>query len=380
MNVLFVGNHPPKSLIESTNGRINSFYRSSEAMIDGFRKRDDIIIDVITSPDIPSYPKERMFFKKVYSETDNVLMVSSLNVPVIKHLWTSIALFFAARRIIKGRKEITYVIIPYMVFRHVIALRLIHLFCKRTRVGLIIPDVFFHKSIIDRFLNHISEKLAQKSDFFILYTDSMASYLGIEDKPYITIEGFKIIPPLSYSSYNPIVMYTGSLDLKYGIGRLVDMMKYIPNNELELHIYGSGDAEEIIKTASNKDKRIKFFGKVKKEDADKAIKNAMALVNPRNSEDGDFVNYSFPSKDIDYLASGVPAILCRLPGMPSSYFDYFIDAGKGSPKELADAVIHVSCMTHEERLSFTKKAYGFISERMDVSKQVNQIVQLFSKV
>lgn len=381
MNVLFVGNHPPKSLIESTNGRIDSFYRSSEAVVEGFRENNDIQIDVITSPDIPSYPNDKIFFPRQYSQDDNVLMVSSLNLPVIKHIWTSISLYKAAKRLLRGREEVTYVIIPYMVFRHVIALRLIAHFCHRVKTGLIIPDIFFHKGIVSKLLNIITERYARKSDFFILYTESMAEYLKIVDKPHITIEGFKKIPQRSFPISNSYkVLYAGTLDMKYGIARLVEMMSFIEESQIELHVYGDGDGATIVKEGSEKDRRIFYHGRVAKEEADAAIKNAMALINPRNQEDGDFVKYSFPSKDIDYLASGVPAILCKLPGMPLSYYGYFIDAGKGSPKELADAVKCVYAMPQEERNLFAGKAYDFISARMDIANQINNIVCLFEAV
>ena len=377
MKVLFIGSHPPKTLIDSTNGRINSFYRSSETVIEGLRDCNGVQIDVITSPDISSYPKERLFFPKLYSQEDKVLMVSSLNLPVIKHIWTSISMFKAARRSLRGREEVTYVIIPYMVFRHVIALRLISRFCRNVKVGLIIPDIFFHKDLVSKFLNSITERLAKKSDFFILYTENMADYLRIKRKPHITIEGFKDIPPLSFPRMeNYKILYAGTLDLKYGIARLIEMMEFIPEEKIELHIYGAGNGASLVKQASLRDKRIIYHGVVAKEVADDAIKNAMALINPRNKEDGTYVQYSFPSKDIDYMSSGVPAILCKLPGMPPSYYDFFVDAEDGSPLALAKAVMRVYSMSKDERDSFAGKAYDFISDRMNISQQIAKIINL----
>lgn len=380
MNVLFIGNHPTVELIENTNGRLDSFYRVSEAIIEGFRCRNDIRIRVITSPDIPSFPKEKVFIKKHFSTRDETLMVSSLNIPVIKHFWTAIRMFLEAKSIIKKNNEITYVLIPYMVFRHVLALRLISLFCKDVKVGLIIPDVFFHKNKISKWINAITEKMAVKSDFFILYTEAMSEYLGIQYKPHIILEGFKKISPLYVPAedYKSIV-YAGTLDLKYGIERLVTMMDFLNERDISLHIYGGGDGVKIVKDASVRDNRIHYHGVVPKEEADSAIQKAMALINPRNDQDGEFVRFSFPSKDIDYLASGIPSVLCKLPGMPMEYHDYFVDAGDGQPEKLAEAVRSVYRMSLTERNAFSKKAYEFIAKRMNINIQIDKIISLFQE-
>lgn len=378
MNVIFVGNHPTIDLIENTNGRLDSFYRASEAIIEGFRIRDDISIHVITSPDIPSFPKEKIYFKTQFSTRDDALMVSSFNIPIIKHIWTAIRMFSEARKIVKKNKGETYVLIPYMVFRHVLVLRLISHFCKDVKVGLIIPDVFFHKKTISKWINAITEKMAVKSDFFILYTEAMAGYLEILHKPHITIEGFKKISPL-YVQYedNKNVVYAGTLDLKYGIERLVRMMDFLHERDIQLHIYGGGDGMAVVKEAAARDRRIQYHGVVPKAEADSAIQKAMALINPRNENDGEFVRFSFPSKDIDYLASGIPSVLCRLPGMPKEYYGYFVDAGSGQPEQLAEAVRCIYKMELSERNEFSKKAYEFIVKRMDINNQIDKIISLF---
>ena len=45
-------------------------------------------------------------------------------------------------------------------------------------------------------------------------------------------------------------------------------------------------------------------------------------MNPR-SADAEYTKYSFPSKTIEYLATGVPVVMNRLPGIPEEY-EYFV--------------------------------------------------------
>lgn len=378
MNILFVGNHPTQKIIESSKGRIDSLYRSNEAIINGLRQHPEINLSVITSPDIASYPHQNLYFSEDYSEPDDCTMVSMLNLPIIKHFWTAFSLFKKVYVLTKNNEGPTFVIIPYMVFRHVLALRLISKFCRNTKVGLVVPDIFFHKSIINKALNNWTEVHARKSDFFILYTEAMADYLGINSKPHITIEGFKQIKPfIVEKSEKFIVLYSGTLNIEYGINRLLDAISLIDLN-IELHIYGSGNGEKLVKEAVINDSRIHFFGKVSKTEADKALITASVVINPRNENDGEYVKYSFPSKDIDYLASGHPSILCKLPGMPIDYYPYFVDGKSGSSLDIAMAIEQVYNMNFKERDSIAQNAYRFIEDRMNPYNQASKIIELLS--
>lgn len=381
MNILFLGSHPTSRIISESNRRINSLYRSSESIIEGLRNQENVNVNVITSPDITSYPHEKWFIKGHYSEEDDTQLVSMINLPIIKHFWTAISMFLHSYKVIAKSPDITYVIIPYMVFRHVLALRLIARFCRNCKVGIIVPDIFFPSGLIGRYLNSWAERHAKKCDFFVLYTEAMADYLGVAEKAHLTIEGFKTVRTFIRKKHDRfVVMYSGTLDLKYGIQRLIDSMKHISERDIELHVYGSGNGDKIIIESSVKDPRIIFHGLVDKETAELALQSASVLVNPRNCNDGDFVKYSFPSKNIDYLASGRPAILCKLPGMPTEYYDYFIDANNGTPIDIANAIIRVYEMSQDERDHFADVAFDFISKRMEIKHQTTKICQLLSTI
>ena len=90
--------------------------------------------------------------------------------------------------------------------------------------------------------------------------------------------------------------------------------------------------------------------------------------------------YSFPSKDIEYMATGIPALLCVLPGMPKEYQGRFVDMGDGSPGQIAAAIQKVKAMSSQERERIGKKAKDFITERMNCHKQGQRITKLFNRV
>lgn len=382
-NILFIGSFIPDAIVEGSGGRVDSLYRDDQALIEGFRNLQGIKIDVVTSPDLPSYPKYLLYIKKRELRDEGVLLIPSLNLPIIKHIWTIFSICKEACDIIKRNVGMTYVIIPYVVFRHVMAARLIKWFCgKRVKVCTIVPDIFFPKNRFRRFVNKITERKAIKNDMFVLYTEAMANYLRIKDKAHIVIEGFHLVdinhdvnPPKEKFS----IVYSGSLNARYGILRLIEAVMKIDRSNVELRIFGSGDSEQKIREYSKVDDRIQFFGRVSKKEASEILYNASVLVNPRGPYDGEYVQYSFPSKDIDYLASGIPAILCRLPGMPEAYLGHFVDAGDGSVECLNRAIMEVYNMSDVERKQMGESAKKFIAMRMDPVNQAREIVEMFNE-
>ena len=101
MNILYLGAFPPAFLIKRSGGRIDSFYRASESLIEGFRSLSDVKLDVITSPDLSSWPRGPLFIPREESRDDGVTLVSSLNISFIKQLWTIISMTYECIRCIR---------------------------------------------------------------------------------------------------------------------------------------------------------------------------------------------------------------------------------------------------------------------------------------
>ena len=381
MNILYLGSFPTSELIAKSNGKIDSFYRDDQAIIKGLRSIDENTIRVITIPDIGSYPANKIWIDGHYDAKDGAYSLPLLNIPLLKQIWTILYLFIAAFQYIRKCKEPIAVFVPYIVFHHVIPAQLLKLcFKKRVKTVLVAPDIFFPTGIINKFLKKHTEKIAKQSDMFILYTAAMADYLEIGNKPFVVIEGFKEFLPHKAKSVEGkfVIFYAGSLNVEYGLYRLVDAMEYIKSENIQLRLYGDGNAVSYIKRKASHDNRIKYEGRVSKKVATEEMYHADVLVNPRNAEDGEYVAFSFPSKDIDYLGTGIPSVLCKLPGMPREYYSYFIDAGSGSPREIAEAVNRVYEMKQTDRNAIGMKAKDFIEMRMDVRNQGLRICEMIN--
>src|SRR5690606_27241774 len=130
-------------------------------------------------------------------------------------------------------------------------------------------------------------------------------------KPYIVIEGLanskaeELLSVKSTLVKKKSIMYAGALYEKFGLDILINSFMNLENDNIELWLFGSGDMEEKIRKYTTIDQRIKFFGRVDRTEILEYEKEATLLVNPRPSKE-EFTKYSFPSKTIEYMASGTP--------------------------------------------------------------------------
>ncbi len=116
------------------------------------------------------------------------------------------------------------------------------------------------------------------------------------------------------------IVYTGKMYEKFGVKDLVDAFITLNDPNYRLVLCGSGDIDEYVKKQAKQDSRIKALGQVSPNESRMWQLKADVLINPR-SNDEDFAKYSFPSKNLEYLASGSPVVAHFLKGMPEIYRD-----------------------------------------------------------
>lgn len=390
MNILYIGTFSIKSIIDKYPNLGLDRYKTSEFLIKGFKEIGDVNLDVITAPDVPSYPKLPKKFKKEIDTDNKTISVGFTNIKGIKQFSIIHNLYKEACKIIKRNCEKTYVIIPYMVFHHVSVARLLqNKFKDKVVICQIIPDIFYTKKKTSAFywMNKYSENNAQKSDAFILFTKAMSEYLNIPNEKFMVMES--VIDGNSYNlSSNNInndndklhVLYTGSLRKEHGIMKLVDMMNHIKRDDFELWITGIGPLSDKLKEAADKDSRIKFFGTVAKDKVFELQSKADILINPRSDDDSPkLTRYMFPSKLMEYMLTGNPAVICRMSGIPEDYYQYTLVAENGTSESLAQQLNKVLDMTDEERRTIGSSARQYILDNKTISVQSKRIVDFIKQ-
>ena len=175
-----------------------------------------------------------------------------------------------------------------------------------------------------------------------------------------------------------IILYSGTLAKRYGVMNLVQAFMDMPDPACHLMICGDGDAKEEILLSARKDKRIIYKGLLPRYEILALQKQADLLVNPRTPE-GEFTKYSFPSKTMEYLASGTPTLLYRLPGIPDEYFDYCFVLDDLRVEALRRKMDEILSLPYERLRLMGEKARKFVLEQKNPVRQCEKIFQLIQK-
>jgi glycosyltransferase involved in cell wall biosynthesis len=120
-----------------------------------------------------------------------------------------------------------------------------------------------------------------------------------------------------------VLMYAGGLAEVSGVAQLMRAFIMAKPANSELWIAGTGPLEAEVRRAAAGNSAIKYLGYVPASDMGACMEQADFLINPRPAGQL-FTRYSFPSKLLQYMATGKPVISTRLPGIPSEYWDYLI--------------------------------------------------------
>lgn len=218
-------------------------------------------------------------------------------------------------------------------------------------------------------------------DGWILLSKYMADKLNITEKPWRVIEGIynPMDTPINYIEKEKKsvfrIFYGGTLARRYGIMNLVNAVVNSSNKNIELVLCGYGDTSNEITILSQKDSRIKLLGSIPRQEVLKYIRTADLLVNPRTNE-GEFTKYSFPSKTMEYLSSGVPTLLYRLPGIPEEYYNYCFSLEKTGVDILQFEIERIAQLPKEYMLELGKKARSFILDMKNPEAQCEKLLSL----
>lgn len=217
-------------------------------------------------------------------------------------------------------------------------------------------------------------------DCFVLLTKQMADYLHIS-KPYCVVEGIASKSQSIERKENSkkTILYTGTLHQKFGVMNLVNAFNQIESPDYRLVICGIGDSEKAIREATEKDSRISFLGQLPRSEVLEWQKQATVLVNPRRNNE-EFTKYSFPSKTMEYLSSGIPVVAYKLDGIPDEYDAYIQYVEDDSIESLKKKLIEVCELSDEERQNLGSAGRAFVLTEKNSTIQVKKIVMLIKSI
>lgn len=356
LNGAFAKQNETEALALSRGNIAFSGIRFQEKIIGGF-KENGVDYEALSAPFIaPWKGKGAMFFKGFTEPQDEYTYVKFCNIWGIRNISRAKALKKKLKNFIRLNDEEKVIVItsPHTPFLKAAA------YAKRKdpriKINLIVPDLPAYMNLVSKVspIYKIAKKfdisrfnkLCKKIDSFMLLTEHMKDKLPINDKPYFVCEGIVENDVLEKNQLKKqelekdglkYIVYTGGTGEKYGIKNLVDAFLLTKDESYRLVICGRGDSDEYINSCAEKDGRIMAFGLVTPSVALEWALKADVLVNPRQNNE-EYTKYSFPSKNLDYLASGNKTICYMLDGMKPIYKSFVISPKDDTPAALALAI------------------------------------------
>lgn len=385
MKLIFVGSSRPEEITQKyiqLGSKVNfAGMTLQNALLDGLHQ---LINDfsVITSWSISPFPKVR----KIYFKPENVefkgtnaryRFVGALNLPVLSLFFK----FYRIRKELKRQLKGNEMVIVYETYTPFL-LAVATLRKRIAKAVVIVPDLpdYMHGSenIVRKFLKVLDRKLINWSlkrfDGYILLSEPMCEKLP-ENKGYIVMEGIFNpefdVKPVKKEPYKTI-MYTGGIYSHRGTSLLLEAFSKITNPDYRLWIRGDGDLKQKILDMAAKDSRIKYFPQMKRKELLELERKATVLVNTTPPQE--FTRYFFPSKNMEYLASGTPTIMFRLDCMPKEYDNYLYYVEGNDANALRRKIIEVCEKSQEELNAFGECAKRFILERKNPIVQCQRII------
>jgi len=139
-------------------------------------------------------------------------------------------------------------------------------------------------------------------------------------------------------------------------------------------VFGSGDFRPAMEEYARQDKRIRYFGRVSREEVLEYERKASILVNTRDDKD-EFTKFSFPSKTIEYMLSGTPMLTTKLPGIPREYFEHLYCVEDNSAETLLKVLAELSAKPEDELLAFGAGAQRFVVNEKNARAQAGKILR-----
>lgn len=160
------------------------------------------------------------------------------------------------------------------------------------------------------------------------------------------------------------LMYAGILEPVTGIVQLVQAFEQMQDENVRLFISGRGSLKGFIEEAAEKDPRIIYLGCTSYPEYMENLKKADILINPRDMNLLEN-QYNFPSKIMEYLATGKRIISTKFPGWEK--FSECITFCESNVKDIKEKVEQICSdgsrdqqAGHAERRQFAEQ---FIWER-----------------
>lgn len=341
-------------------------------------------VTLLSSAPASNYPHNRRIVFHGGSFTHNGVRGEKLgfvNVIVLKHLSRFAACLVRGTRTLRRWRPDVLLIhgvhSPFLYYG-LIARRLLG---TRTVVvltdppGVITPSDGRIAATLKRLDVHLVRRALRTADGVVALTAPLAADYA-PGTPSIVMEGIlaDAASPAHARPPEPVflAMYAGGLLESYGVERLVRAFAALETDDARLALYGKGPLASWIDEQADIDPRIEKVRFAPRHEVLEQYASADLLIQPRPTEQ-DFVRYSFPSKLLEYMASGTPVLSTRLSGIPAPYEPHLYWIEDDSVDGIKRSLATVMGLSTDERNAKGRTAADFVRERCSSVAQGGRI-------
>jgi len=391
MDILYISSLSSEDKIKSfhkRNGDNPGFavQKFNRLLVKGFIL-NDINIKTFSNPPITAYNwKEKVVNFKDEKENDILYKyVPFINIPLIKHIcifiYSFFYVFFWGQNGSKKKVIICDILSISMCMGAMLASKL-----KRIRSVGILTDMpgymmSSEKSFFSKLATIINMSYINSFSYYIFLTEEMNFKVNKNKRPYLVMEAIcdstiNVNQSNTEKSNPRTILYAGGLYEKYGLKMLVDAFLQ-SKVDARLVIYGSGPYEKELLKICSLHPNVEYRGVALNATILEEESKSYILVNPRFTTE-EFTKYSFPSKNIEYMASGTPLLTTKLPGMPKDYYPYVFFFSEETVDGYAKSISDLFDLSEDLLLQKGLAAKNYVLEYKNNKKQVRRIIDMIS--
>ena len=339
-------------------------------------------VDVVANPPVNRSVLKEQFVKLPREEEGGACYryIPAIRNPILKAACVGLGTFFQTLLLAKKDSAVVVDCLNRMTaLSAMLAARLRGKQC----IGIVtdLPDMLggsqFSKKIANFVIRHCTG--------YVLLTEAMNDYLNKTGKPYVILEGHSDItmedrvPSMDKKTSPRICFYAGGVSKQYGLANLVEGFRAADLENAQLHIYGPGDYVKELQEIAREDDRVFYGGMLLNTEIVDKEQEATLLVNPRPTGEA-YVKYSFPSKTMEYMASGTPVLTTVLPGMPLEYHPYVYLLEDETAEGIAKKLKEVLSQSDEALFEKGCQARRFVLEEKNNVIQAKKILDMLEEV
>ena len=195
--------------------------------------------------------------------------------------------------------------------------------------------------------------LIPRLDGYVAVSDAIMSDLA-PGREYLRVEGGVAHDVFERTAEKPArdpsmirVAAAGTLDRTNGIELILDAFERMEDSRFRLTLAGRGPLEQRVRDAAARDARISYVGFLPFDAVLNLYRDSDLLLNVRLTKELD-TRYFFPSKLMEYFASGTPVVTTLTGHVGDEFSDKALLLHDESPEGLKTLLLHAAELRPEE--------------------------------